>query len=530
MEIISIDSSDDEEEVLPPKKSMAASRVAASKRNYERLGGGGGGLTMSLGLGGGETSRNFVTQTSQSSTATSAAAPAADNDDDSSVSSADSIWDKAGLPPKKNKAAVSKNKKAVAAATRNKKCDALMEDDSDEELEVVVGDLSNGQRNNNGLLKNDSTVDVARGSKQDMSNASNQTNDHTQHTIPAPTVDAWIGDWKIVLLIDHREFGQNTGYKGNRLSGSKPPEATKTRGFLNTVEKTINKHFGGEHCEHLHLYSADYMFVARLMCKTTGQVIDERVLDLIIERKDVNDLCQCIILDSKKYAPLSFFEAQMYKFQKNGISRKVFLMEGDEDNVNTFNIRAAGGSASEMEQMKRLKRVKTTRLHLERGDYQGVDIVCTRDKHDTVQWLIHQFAQLQKSFDPLHPPDTTMEDHKNCIDREMKAPTFQEYLRLLSIKGNGPVKVMKVIKDLDLDWDKSFMCPSSYFKKTKATLEDRATFWNESDSDLADRNLKNAKARRTKTKRNGGVFNASVTSNGVDLCQLCNKEVDIFGK
>jgi hypothetical protein len=118
----------------------------------------------------------------------------------------------------------------------------------------------------------------------------------------------------------------------------------------------------------------------------TGEVIDERVLDMVIERKNVKDVCQCLISGSKsechplqarslvllrsskafphenctstiEYKPLSFFEAQMYKLQHCGISKKLFLMEGDEDN--TKNIFA--GAKSNMEKERRLKRVKTLR-------------------------------------------------------------------------------------------------------------------------------------------------------------------------
>ena len=84
--------------------------------------------------------------------------------------------------------------------------------------------------------------------------------------------------------------------------------------------------------------------------------------------------------------------------------------------------------------------------------------------------------------------------------------------------------------DPELDWDKDFICPSSKLRTTKSTGEERATFWNESDTAAADRNLKNAKARATKAKQKGGVYTASVNNNGVDLCQLCKGAVDIFGK
>ena len=91
----------------------------------------------------------------------------------------------------------------------------------------------------------------------------------------------------------------------------------------------MNEHFGGKYAEITTLASADYLYVARLISDDTGKVLYERVLDMVIERKAVQDACQCLIADSKKHKPLSFFEAQMYKMQQSGVSRKIFLMEGE---------------------------------------------------------------------------------------------------------------------------------------------------------------------------------------------------------
>ena len=103
--------------------------------------------------------------------------------------------------------------------------------------------------------------------------------------------------WKVVLLMDHREFGNSTT-------------------FLQEVGKKINKRFKGAYSEVEALPSADYYFVARLV-SNDNRVLDERVLDLVIERKCVTDLAQCLILPSKDYRPLSFFEAQMYKVRRS---------------------------------------------------------------------------------------------------------------------------------------------------------------------------------------------------------------------
>ena len=155
--------------------------------------------------------------------------------DDSSISSADSIWDKAGLPPR--------SKGDGAAAPRT-----YFPLDSD----------------------NDSKI------------SANQCVDSLPPEVPLPVG----GTWRIVLLMDHREFGC-------------------ANNFLSTVEKKINN--GGNHAEITTLPSADYLFVARLISDSTGEVMDERVLDMVIERKNVQDACQCLIADSKSEYLLSHF-------------------------------------------------------------------------------------------------------------------------------------------------------------------------------------------------------------------------------
>jgi hypothetical protein len=90
--------------------------------------------------------------------------------------------------------------------------------------------------------------------------------------------------WRCALLMDHREFG------------CKP-----NSNFLPEVKRAINRHFGGRYdsADICALDSADYLFVARLISDTTGEIMDERVLDTVIERKNIEDLSQCLILDSK---------------------------------------------------------------------------------------------------------------------------------------------------------------------------------------------------------------------------------------
>mmetsp|Transcript_15855 Transcript_15855/g.34301 ORF Transcript_15855/g.34301 Transcript_15855/m.34301 type:complete len:836 (-) Transcript_15855:98-2605(-) len=467
MEVINIDSSDDED--VPSVRSKS---TLASSRNKE----------CSI------AASRYVTQETNQSDAS-----------DSSVSSADSIWDKIVLPSKPTKGGDASIKGDVPL-------------DSDDELEIVGGP---------GNVVHKKRYDTKGGCRPEVDGV----NDYCESENPAATVDAYLGNWKIMLLMDLREFGQHK-------SGSD---------FLKEVEKKINNHFGGIHCEKQTLPSADYMFVARLISNTNGEVIDERVLDLVIERKDVNDLQTCLTNPSKKYKPLKFFEAQMYKMQNCGISNKLFLMEGDEDNPNVFSSYnrqpaavmgkktgvAKRGVAPKMEQLKRLKRVKTVRIQIEKGEFQGVDLICTKNKHDTVKFLIQQLERFKKSFNPLRPPEMTTEDHKKRINEEMEMPTFREYLRLISLPGVGPVNAMKVIMDPKLDWDKSFICPSCTTRKAKSTLEDRATFWGESSAEAEKRNISNQRGHAMRTKDATGIY-AAINKDDDPSCGICRKSIDIW--
>ena len=84
------------------------------------------------------------------------------------------------------------------------------------------------------------------------------------------------------------------------------------------------------------------------------------------------------------------------------------------------------------------------RLQLENGEFEGIDIICTRNRCDTVSFLIQQLESFQKSFNPMQPPTKTREQLKLHISQQMKAPTFLEYLRLRSQPGIGDAKAMKV--------------------------------------------------------------------------------------
>lgn len=84
------------------------------------------------------------------------------------------------------------------------------------------------------------------------------------------------------------------------------------------------------------------------------------------------------------------------------------------------------------------------RLQLQNGEWRGVNLVCTRNRSDTVRYLTERLASFIETFDPRRPPRKTMECLKAHIDEEMRDPTFLEYLRLRSIPGIGDVKAMGV--------------------------------------------------------------------------------------
>lgn len=266
-------------------------------------------------------------------------------------------------------------------------------------------------------------------------------------------------DYKIMLLMDHREFGLRAD-----------------RNYLNEVENRINRRFGGTYCEIVSLKAADYMFIVRKISKATNQVVDQRLFDLIIERKDVADLASCLITKSKDYRPLSFFQAQMYKLVHCGIKKKIFLIEGDED-TQTWRTEG-GGQASKEEKLMRRLRVKTTRLLVEHGHFKGVELVCTKFPDRTIGFLIYQMEVLQGSFHPIDfSAMKTMEQFTNHIKEQMNDPTFRKYLELRNQPRIGDKKAMAVIRDQNENWNKSFVSPAEKNEDIKATIEDRPIFW-----------------------------------------------------
>ena len=226
------------------------------------------------------------------------------------------------------------------------------------------------------------------------------------------------------------------------------------------------------------------MFVARKI--VNGTMVDERVLDLVIERKSVDDLQGCIIKPSKKYKPLGFFEAQMFKLQQTPGVNKIFLMEGDEDSLGANGISkmskpGESKEARDAQWVLRRKRVKTMRNQIQADEWAGVELECTTDKNHSVQYLVDKMAEFMKEgFDPsqLHLYKT-LDEYKQIVNERMKDATFQEYLRLRKLPGIGDAKAMKAITDPNGPWNKDFISPActARDKKYKSNLEDRAEFY-----------------------------------------------------
>ena len=255
-----------------------------------------------------------------------------EDDDDGSTSSDDSIWNEKGL---------SSSLKRKCTGTTDPLLDRPANRSGVDEKTPPQNSLQSNvqpEKSDNTVQK---TVDMASSSSKSkyITQDSMEIDDQDEEPLPPEVPLNKDGAWRIVLLMDHREFG------------------CRKDNFLPTVEKNINSHFQGKFAEITTLPSADFLFVARLISKTTGEIMDERVLDLVIERKNVEDLSHCLIQDSKKYKPLSFFEAQMYKLRHCGIRKKLFLMEDDEDWATCFFV----GVKTPVERDKSLKRVKTIR-------------------------------------------------------------------------------------------------------------------------------------------------------------------------
>jgi len=307
------------------------------------------------------------------------------------------------------------------------------------------------------------------------------------------------------------------------------------------------------------------MFVARLFDISSSSspplMLEERVLNLVVERKSVDDLQNCLIKKSKTYAPLSFFEAQMYKLQQTPDVRRVFLMEGDEDITNGGGDNGISTVGNEGEWVLRRKRVKTMRNQIRGEEWKGVELICTIDKNHSVQYLVDRMAEFMSSdygdyyFDPkkLHRY-RTMEEYKQIVNERMRDGTFLEYLRLRKIKGTGDVTAMKTIRDPTLSWNKEFISPACIARdrKYKSNLEDRATYYvsnnvggmsrmgnaimnHNSQSSSASRTPAATSLRKentipstqnsTATKKSKKATNNNKTSNNSE-CKKCRQELE----
>ena len=75
-----------------------------------------------------------------------------------------------------------------------------------------------------------------------------------------------------------------------------------------------------------------------------------------------------------------------------------------------------------------------------------------------------------------------MQQVADHINEKMNDPTFLKYLELRNQPRIGDKKAMKVIRDPNLNWDKSFVSPEEKHEDIRSTEEDRATYWTRSSA------------------------------------------------
>ena len=134
---------------------------------------------------------------------------------------------------------------------------------------------------------------------------------------------------------------------------------------------------------------------------------------------------------------------------------------------------------------------------------------------------------LRASFNPNNLPTRTKEAFDTYVKSRMKAPTFQEYLRLMKKEKIGDKKAMRIIMDPSLNWDKNFISPreAQSAKTTLSTLEDRATYWKESEVAATHRNLANTKRRAL---FEGQKAKGPVLGDDECACGICSRHIDVF--
>ena len=82
---------------------------------------------------------------------------------------------------------------------------------------------------------------------------------------------------------------------------------------------------------------------------------------------------------------------------------------------------------------------------------------------------------LRRSFDSSKLPPQTKKAFDNFVKAQMKAPTFLEYLRLMSMEEIGDKKAMRILSDPHLNRDKmNFISPkaAATAKKKTSTLKE----------------------------------------------------------
>ena len=165
-------------------------------------------------------------------------------------------------------------------------------------------------------------------------------------------------------------------------------------------------------------------------------------------------------------------------------------------------------------------------MQIENGEFSGVDLICTKDKDDTTNFLIEQIKRIKAAFNPSSVPTITMDDLKKEIALHMKDPTFVEYLRMRSIEKMSDAKAMKDIMDPKLGWNEDFISPCQS-KTSKSTMLDRVIFRDESIEEAAVRNLRNLRAH---AKRKDHPASAAMNNLLASSCALCRKSIDPLSK
>jgi len=100
-----------------------------------------------------------------------------------------------------------------------------------------------------------------------------------------------------------------------------------------------------------------------------------------------------------------------------------------------------------------------------------------------------------ESFDPRDFSSMkTMEQFKDHVNKQMKDPTFLKYIALRRQPRIGDVTAMKIIKDPNEPWDKSFVSPCLKHDDIRADIKDEATYWDSRTSARQQESAENTNA------------------------------------